>query len=58
MAKKLTELFKEAVAKAETEEGRQELREQRERMEAEALRNVEKAVRSSTSGPGGRRSGS
>ena len=43
MAKKVMELFKEAIAKAETEEGRRELREQRERMEAEALRNVEKA---------------
>lgn len=36
MAKKLTELLWEAVTKSQTEEGRRELREQREPMEAEA----------------------
>ena len=38
MAKKLKELVREAIAKGETEEGRRELREQRERMNAEAAR--------------------
>ena len=41
MAKKLTELFKEAVAKSQAEEGRREL--QRERMEAEARHAAQKA---------------
>ena len=42
MPQKLTELFKEAVARSETEEGRRELREQRERLEAGAIPNAEK----------------
>lgn len=44
MATKLTELLREAIAKAETAEGRRELREQRERMEAEALQTAQKAA--------------
>ena len=51
MAKKLTELFREAITKAETEEGRQELREQRERTEAEAIRSVEKAAQAVPAAP-------
>ena len=51
MAKKLTELVREAIAKGETEEGRRELREQRERMEAEAIRSVEKAVQAAPAAP-------
>ena len=44
MAKKLTELLQEAVAKSQTEEGRRELLEERERMEAEALQTAQKAA--------------
>lgn len=44
MAKKITELFKDAVAKAETPEGRRELEEERKRLEAEAVQNAEKAA--------------
>jgi len=43
MAKKLTELFQEAVAKSQTEEGRRELREEQERKDAEAVAAAEAA---------------
>lgn len=41
--KKITELFKEAVEKAETPEGREKLREDRKRMEAEAVEAAREA---------------
>ena len=44
MAKKLTELLREAIAKGETEKGRRELAEERKRMEAEALQTAQKAA--------------
>ena len=51
MAKKLTELLREAVAKSRTEEGRRELREQRERMETEALQTAQKAAQAAPAPP-------
>ena len=51
MAKKITELFKEAVAKSQTEEGRRELREERERLEAEALQTAQEAARARQTSP-------
>ena len=43
MPKKLTELFQDAVAKSQTEEGRRELREEHKRKEAEAIEAAEGA---------------
>ena len=51
MAKKLTELLREAVAKSQTEEGRRELREQRERMETEVLQAAQKAAQAAPAPP-------
>ena len=53
MAKKLTELLREAMAKGQTEEGRRELREQRKQMEAEALQAVQKAPQAAPVPPEG-----
>ena len=51
MAKKLTDLFKEAIAKADTEEGRRELVEERRRMEAEARQTAQKAAQAAPTAP-------
>ena len=51
MAKKLTELVREAVAKSQTEEGRRELLEERERMEAEVLQAAQKAAQAAPETP-------
>ena len=40
MKRKLTDLLSEVLAKSQTEEGRRELREERERLEAEALQKA------------------
>lgn len=59
MAKKLTELLREVIAKAETEEGRRELAEERKRAKTEALQTAQaasappEAVEGSQTAPGG-----
>ena len=53
MAKKLTELFKEAIAKAKTEEGRRELAKERKRMEVGALQAARKAAQTAPAPPEG-----
>ena len=52
MTKRLTDLVAEALAKSETEEGRQELLEERKRLDAEARQTVQGDCRGCPS-PGG-----
>ena len=60
MAKKLTELLREAIAKAETEEGRRELTEDRKRRDteaAEALQIAQEAAQAAPAAPAGAEDG-
>ena len=56
MAKRLTELLAEALAKSQTDEGRRALLEERDRLDAEALQAAAQREQHPPGGSGGRES--